>query len=382
MTSFSQIGKSLPDFSKYLYGNSASDCIQKMAKKGSEGRIVSFVRAAMNVDGWQENDQIKELIHYAVKQKKHMEADKHKTTLSELKKEYKLGVIKHAEKELDLDPNNQKKQYELAKLHMHNHNHIPALALLEGVDSTVSSKKVKEKIEKCEDKIGEESREIGKSVRKLQMNTKYLLDLESEKIGHGIKKILKKNEDLLPAEASLLKSYTGQFYRVINLVLRKDEDGIKKCFKESNIHGEDQKKVTALVDKIVPIIKHALKKMPSMADAYPNPAKRPILYRGMSVPSRVIEELKSKKTYSDPGFMSTSVKADVAYTFASAGSKKNEAVVFAIADTKGAGVPIDTLSHYKGEKEVLFNPGAEFAVTSITKDKHKHSPWVVSLVTA
>jgi hypothetical protein len=67
MTTFSHIGKFMPDYSKYLDGKDASSCIKKMLKKKEGKVLVKFFEQAVARKEWRKDIGFRQLFDAAVK---------------------------------------------------------------------------------------------------------------------------------------------------------------------------------------------------------------------------------------------------------------------------------------------------------------------------
>lgn len=370
MSLFSHISKALPEFSKYLHGDTAKACIQKMATAKKGKPLIKFVKSALEQQKWQTDPQLKSLLDCAVKQKWGKEVDK---KISALKKIFKSQILEESEKNMGSSSDSVREKYELAKLHMDQKNHIPALSLLQSTrnemdsSSDLSMKKVKEKIVQCQKKVKKEVESIEKSAKKLGIGSE-VSDFSKKDMPEKVKKILQKSKELLPVEAALIRLYTPDFYTAINLYLR-DKSEFTKFLKKEHIYGKEKEELISFIQKSVPIVKHSLEKMASLKDLYPTNSSEDIrkrtVFRGISVSKEYIEDLQKKVTVVDPGFGSASTDIDVALGFAAPKKKSRVPLLFIIDDEEGSGVPIDKLSHTKDEAEILFRPDTEFQVKSI-----------------
>jgi hypothetical protein len=399
MTLFSHITTDLPRFSKYLQEDTAKGCIQKMANKGEP--LVKFVKAAVEHGKWQQDHQLKKLLDYAVEKEEKL-SKKLKQKSHHLKSTFRNQVMSYMEKKLDSDPNDQEMKYALAKRYMGKQNHISALSLLQSAhkeidSSSISPKKVKEKIGKCEKKVEKEAKSIGKIAKKIGLS-KELTQLSKNKISKKIVKILEESKELLPVEVALIRLYTAEFYTMINLHLR-DSGKLEDYLKKKHVSRKDREQIISFIEKSIPIIKYSVKKMPSLKDLHPNDISKRIVFRGMSVSSEYIQNLQKDRKVINSGFTSTSTDPEAALHFSSyskAKNKENQPLLLSIVDKKGNGVPIHKLSHFKDEDEVLFCPGADFKVKAIQKitsnhplaalvpDSYKHlvgKLWVASVAT-
>jgi hypothetical protein len=289
-------------------------------------------------------------------------------------KSKQLADLDKAEKLLDDHPKDPKIRYDLAKLHMSSGNHIAALTLLKLTSSQIkatpskqlSRDKVKEKIKECEKKVDDETKAIGKLISKTPYSyEKDITKLSTLNVSKKIQKLVAKEKKLLPIEAALIRLYTGSGSYAFNTFLRKDKKEIQRSLDKFPEKKHDS--TLSFVQKMIPIVKHALKKLPSLQSQHPkskgkNDQKRTV-FRGMSVPSQFIDQLQKEHKMRNPGFSSTSLNASIAMNFAKGGSNGKKPLLL-IVEAK-TGVPIHLFSKFRDEKEVLFAPNAKFKVLEV-----------------
>lgn len=287
-----------------------------------------------------------------------------------------LTVIEQAEKQLDAHPKDQKNQYELAKLYMRAGNHIAALSLLKVAckqsTSAMLTEKIEEKIARCKKKVDAEVQVLTNQASKIKKVKPYISHSSKSKMTKSADKVAKKAKELLPIEASLVKLYTSNFYLAFNKYLALGEPGLKPYFSSKVLkNGKDN--IISFLQKSIPIIKHSLKKMPSLKTLHPSNSEKDIkkrtVFRGLNVSSAFIHNIQNKGKMSAPGFTSTSANKMRAIYFTGTTSLGKEPLFVEVEDRAGKGVPIDTISCIKSEKEVLFPPNTEFTITEIQKVK-------------
>jgi hypothetical protein len=143
-------------------------------------------------------------------------------------------------------------------------------------------------------------------------------------------------EGLSKSEADAMLQYTRGDDKVINSFLR---DG--KELKNGITHNK--------IDELSSIIESA-------------PKFEGEVYRGMVMPENEFDELYKSLTkgniFSDKGFMSTSFGKDAALSFTESATGEGKRVLFKIQSSNG--VPIENLSKFADEREVLFNKNSIF----------------------
>ncbi|MBS0655929.1 MAG: hypothetical protein JSR46_09140, partial [Verrucomicrobia bacterium] len=356
--SFSSVIKKLPDFSNYLQPSSAGDCIEKMAKEDKGKKLVDFVKAALELNQWHLNPQLTKLLEKAVKKEKAV-SKKLQPELANLKKIFKTQVaIYQKEKQLAGTPGDTAIAYDLAKLYMGQKEYIPALALLQSMHQ--DTKKIAKKMKKCKAHVDSEVASLHTLVSKCNA----LLEIENFSKADTKQKILdvvKENKGLLPVEASLLRAYTLRMYLAMNPYLRGGSK-LDKYLAKFPLDEEEKSAMVSAFKKAVPIMQHALTKMPSLKTLYPSDAQRPMLYRGMFVKPEFIEGLKKDHTFTNPAFTSTSTDREMAADFSMTmlKTKRTEKLLFVIKDEKGTGIPISKVAYGNSEKEILFRPNTQF----------------------
>jgi hypothetical protein len=91
-----------------------------------------------------------------------------------------------------------------------------------------------------------------------------------------------------------------------------------------------------------------------------------VLYRGFGFAPKGLSKLKVGATFSDKGYVSTSLNRSIAESFTKGGAKGS--VVMRIKAKKGTkALPVSAISEYQKEHEVLLPRGSNFRVTGVTK---------------
>ena len=153
-----------------------------------------------------------------------------------------------------------------------------------------------------------------------------------------------------PEQVANIQEYTGENYSYINESLRDtgrydesefDESGGKEMWQEK---GRD---ITNALD--------------SIPDKYEG-----VVYRGTSLPKELLEKMEVGGTYADKGLMSTTKNLEITKTFGST-SEDTQKTVFVIQSKTG--VDVSKVSANKGEDEILFGAGKEFAINKMQTSK-------------
>ncbi len=283
-----------------------------------------------------------------------------------------VDKIQEAEKRVDRKRNDPKAKYALACHYIDKKEPIPALALLQSTlknkesASKVSTKKIKAKIKECSKKVEEQAKVISKVAKEVKFKGD-ITKLAKGKVPKKLKAIVKKQDTLLPVEVALIRLFTsaGQdYFSVLNAYLRNEMPFLELMIKLKKVGKE----VTlSFLKESASVLKHCLKKMPSLEKLYPKPkeVEKRTVFRGMSMTLAQIQKLQKEMKFENEGFASNSQSMKVAVDFTPQKTTAVEPVLFV---TEGrTGVPIHKLSKIESEKEVLFAPGTAFKISEIKK---------------
>lgn len=161
----------------------------------------------------------------------------------------------------------------------------------------------------------------------------------------GVDELRRMSYSSLPKDLKLynaMRDYSGDAYFDINKYLR-DPNVVKQDYWD---------------DKRVSVVKRSIRQLNQLFDKMPSVPENYTLVRGGRVPSTLTEG----SLFSDNAFISTSTNANVAKGFSSQ-------AVFVIDVPKGTKVvPINGLSRFAHEQEVLLRAGTKFRVNKIVQN--------------
>lgn len=145
-----------------------------------------------------------------------------------------------------------------------------------------------------------------------------------------------------------------------------DSDELNSRLRRGEVEDHFPKTIKATIDS-------ALKKL---AQNHPLPPETQ-LYRGTALPQWLFQQIREKKTFSDPAYLSTSVSLEASKGFFKENDAEREKVLFVIENPKSA-VSIQPFSSYSEQDEVIFPPATAFQVKSMEKDESQ-GYWVIHL---